>query len=269
MCFYKGLDAYGKVWLQFLFPLYIWMLTAIIIFSSHYSSLASRLTSTNAVQVLATLFLLSYTKILQIAITVLSSTTIVYPDGYTKSAWLYDGNVEFLVGKHIPLFVFTLLLITVFIFPYTFCLVGIQWLLRLSHYPIFFWIQRLKPFFDAYTGPYKINHRYWFGVLLIARVILLVIFSTTRENNPAVNILAITIISLALIVWLYFSKWVYKNQFVNILEVASLCNLCLTSIGILFEISRNGHSPAVIFTSSGIAFALFIMIVLYHTYIFK
>lgn len=95
------------------------------------------------------------------------------------------------------------------------------------------------------------------------------IFSTTRENNPAVNILAITIISLALIVWLYFSKWVYKNQFVNILEVASLCNLCLTSIGILFEISRNGHSPAVIFTSSGIAFALFIMIVLYHTYIFK
>ena len=89
-CFYNGLDAYVKVWLQFLFPFYIWTLVMMIIISSHYSSLVSRLSGRNAVQVLATLFLLSYTKIIQIAITVLSSTTIVYPDGYVKSVWLYE-----------------------------------------------------------------------------------------------------------------------------------------------------------------------------------
>ena len=59
-CFNKSLDAYGKVWLEFLFPFYIWMLTLVIIISSHYSSLASKLAGRNAVQVLATLFLLSY-----------------------------------------------------------------------------------------------------------------------------------------------------------------------------------------------------------------
>ena len=263
-CFYNGLDAYTKTWLQFLFPLYIWMLVTIIIISSHYSSLASRLSGRNAVQVLATLFLLSYTKILQIAITVFSSTTIVYPDGYIKSVWLYDGNVEFLGRKHAALFVVTTFLIVSFAVPYTLLLVTVQWLLKISHYRILFWVRRLKPLLDAYTGPYKINHRYWTGVLLIVRLIVLVIFSLIRENNPSINLLTITTISFALIVWLYFTKWVYTTRLNNILEVISLSNLCLTSTAIIFELSRNNRSPIVMYISSGVAFSLFIIIVLYH-----
>lgn len=95
-CLYDGLDAFTKTWLQFLFPIYIWILVIIIIISSHYSTRVSRISGNNAVQVLATLFLLSYTKLLRIIITVFSSTVIVYPDKFTKWVWLYDGNVEFL-----------------------------------------------------------------------------------------------------------------------------------------------------------------------------
>ena len=65
ICFYNGLDAYAKTWLQFLFPIYIWLL---VLISSHYSTRVSRLSGNNAVQVLATLFLLSYTKVLRIII---------------------------------------------------------------------------------------------------------------------------------------------------------------------------------------------------------
>ena len=81
-CFYNGLDANVKTWLQFLFPLYIWFMVIAIIVSSHYSTRASRLSGNNAVQVLATLFLLSYAKLLRIIITVFSSTQLVYPNGY-------------------------------------------------------------------------------------------------------------------------------------------------------------------------------------------
>ena len=265
-CFYNGLDAYVKVWLQFLFPFYIWTLVMMIIISSHYSSLASRLSGRNAVQVLATLFLLSYTKIVQIAITVFSSTTMVYSDGYVKSVWLYDGNIDFLSGKHVILFVFTMLLVIFFIFPYTLSLVTIQWLLKVSHYHVRIWVQKLKPFLDAYTGPYKISHRYWTGVLLIARIVLLVIFSLIQESNPPVNLLVIVIISFILILWLYFIQWVYVSSFINILEVVSLGNLCLTSVVILFDFSRNRDSPIPMYISSGIAFALFIMICIYHAF---
>ena len=62
VCFHQGLDSYTKTLYQLAFPLYICILVAVIIVSSHYSTRAARLSGTNAVQVLATLFLLSYTK---------------------------------------------------------------------------------------------------------------------------------------------------------------------------------------------------------------
>ena len=133
-CFYNGLDAYAKTWLQFVFPLYIWLMVITIIVVSHYSTTVSRLTPNNAHQVLATLFLLSYTKILQTVIMAFSFTVLVYPDGFVKRVWLYDGNVEFLAGKHIPLFTVTLLVFILLSVPYTLSLVNIQWLQRFSHY---------------------------------------------------------------------------------------------------------------------------------------
>ena len=69
-CFYDGFDAHAKTWFQFLFPIYIWLLVAVIIIASHYSTIASRVSGNNAVQVLDTLFLLSYAKLLRIIITI-------------------------------------------------------------------------------------------------------------------------------------------------------------------------------------------------------
>ena len=71
-CFYNGLDAYAKTIFQLAFPIYIFTLVGIVIVSSHYSTRAAKLSGTNAVQVLATLFLLSYSKLIRLVITVLS-----------------------------------------------------------------------------------------------------------------------------------------------------------------------------------------------------
>ena len=63
-CFYNGLDTYSKTWLQFVFPVYLWVLAGLMIIVSHYSQRFAKLLSNNPVSVLATLILLSYTKIL-------------------------------------------------------------------------------------------------------------------------------------------------------------------------------------------------------------
>ena len=198
-CFYDGLDAYAKTWLQFVFPIYIWLMVIIIITASHYSTRVSRVIPNNALQVLATLFLLSYAKILRTVIIVFSSTVLVYPDGFKKRVWLYDGNIEFFVGRHIPLCVVTLLLLILLSVPYTLSLVSIQWLQRISHYRLLFWVHRLMPLFDAHTGPYKHKHRYWTGLLLVVRVITLMIFTLNQTNHPAINLLTILVISVALV----------------------------------------------------------------------
>jgi len=67
-CFFDGMDAmdaYVKTWLQFVFPLYVWSLVCLIIIISKYSSKITRVFGSNPVAVLATLFLLSYAKLLR------------------------------------------------------------------------------------------------------------------------------------------------------------------------------------------------------------
>ena len=242
-CLYNGLDSYVETWLQFCFPMYMWLLITVIIVCSHYSTRVSKLCGKNAVQVLVTLLLLSYTKLLRLVIDVFSFTTISFPDGYTKAVWLYDGNIDFLKGKHIPLFITTLLLLILLSIPYTLSLVSIQCLLKISHYHIMFWVQRLKPFFDAYTGPYKVNHRYWTGLLLLVRIILLVVFSVNRSNDPTVSLLCITVFSFTLLAWLYFTGGLYESRLNNCLELFFVLNLGLTSTAILSDLVQTRNTP--------------------------
>ena len=258
-CFYDGFDSYIETWLQFCFPLYIWLLAIAIVISSHYSYRISRISSRNALQVLATLFLISYTKVLRLVIDVVSFTTLKYPDGYTKVVWLYDGNIDFMKGRHIPLFLVTLLLLCLLSLPYTASLFSIQLLLRMSHYRVMFWIHKLKPFFDAYTGPYRPNHRYWTGLLLVVRIVLLVIFSLYQNKNPTVSLLCTAVFSFVLLAWLYFTGWVYESLLNNCLEFMFLLNLALTSIATILS-----KRHEIIYTSTGIAFVVFVGIILYH-----
>ena len=263
-CLYDGLDSYTETWLQFCFPVYIWLLVIIIIVSSHYSIQASKLSGSNAVQVLATLFLLSYTKLLRIGIDVASFTTVTFPDGFTKIVWLYDGNIDFLKGKHVPLFLITILLLVLLSVPYTLSLVSIQWLFKISHYRVMFWVRRLKPLFDAYTGPYRANHRYWTGLLLLVRIVLLIIFSLNRNDNPTISYLCILLFTFILLTWFYFSGGIYESLLNNCLELTFLLNLGLSSSAILYELANNKRTSAPAYASTITTLCIFIGIVFYH-----
>ena len=140
-CFWDGLDAYGKVWLQLVFPVYIWAIIATVIFLSDRYTIAARLSGRNAVPVLATLFLLSYAKLLRFVVTVLAYTTLEYPDGTTLTVWLYDGNVGYLKGKHIPLFLTVLVVLLFLSIPYTLVLLFARCLQRKSSARVLFWVR--------------------------------------------------------------------------------------------------------------------------------
>ena len=266
-CLCSGLDAYTEVWLQFCFPLYIWLLAAIMIFLSRYSDRVSKLGGKNAVKVLATLLLFSYTKFFRLFVDVVSYTKITYPDGYTKSIWLYDGNVDYLKGKHVPLFIASILLLLLFIVPYTLLLLGIQWIHKISvpHYCFRRLIQGFKLLSDAYREPYKPSHSYWSGLLLLARVVLLITYSVDQSNGPNASLLITIILSSVLQVWMFFTKWVYKCSVINFLELLYLCNVGITSTVLLLELSTsNTHISTVVSISTGIIFLKFVLILIYH-----
>ena len=264
-CFYNGLDAYIKTWLQFAFPLYIWFIVITIIITAHHSTKISKLVGKNPVQVLATLFLLSYAKMLRTIITIFSSTTLTYPDGFVKRVWLYDGNVDFLKGKHLPLFIVALTFLIFVSIPFTAILLCIQWLQKISHINMIAWVTKLQPLFDAYTGPYKFKHRYWVGLLLLVRVCLFLVFSLNTYGDPTINLLAIIACMFTLFAYLSIIGGVYKLWWINLIESAFIMNLGLLSAAGLYKVAASvAITPIITSTSTGVAFVLLVAIVSYH-----
>ena len=70
--------------------------------------------------------------------------------------------------------------------PYTLL---IQWLRRISCLWILKWTMQFNPFYDAYFAPLKPKHQYWFGVLLIARGILFIMFASNFAIPQDINLL--------------------------------------------------------------------------------
>ena len=155
-CFSSHLDMFWKVLLQFAFPLYIWLvvLVAAIILLSRYSTVAARLSGSNSVPVLATLFLLSYAKVLATIIISFSFTSL-QAEKINPLVWLHDGNLRFLQGKHIALVVVSTLFALFYIIPLTLLLLFAPILRRAHKNRIVRLVQKLKPLLDAFQGPYK------------------------------------------------------------------------------------------------------------------
>ena len=97
-CLYDGMDIYVYSWFQFLFPFYFWLLVGSIILACKYSPSIAKRFGQNPVAVLATVLLMSYSKILQAIIVPLSSSSLKYynTSDYSEShqiIWLFEGSI--------------------------------------------------------------------------------------------------------------------------------------------------------------------------------
>ena len=279
-CFYKGMEPYGKTWLQFVFPVYIWAIVGLMIMVSRCSQKFANLLGNNPVSVLATLILLSYAKILRTLITVLTFANLEYQDNHTQRVWWYDANIGYFAGTHIPLFLVAVLIFLFLFLPYTLFLFIGQWLQAISHLRLFSWVNsaRLKAFMDAYHAPYKAKHRYWPGLLLMLRFVLYLVFAFTPKEGANINLLAILVVAGVLQLWMLVSGGVYKNWCLDALEGSFVLNL-IVLIGATYYIhiaffadplkseqNKIANQLAAGHTSVSIALATFIGILAYHIF---
>ena len=272
MCFFDGLTTYVKTWLQFVFPLYILALVGVMIIASNYSTRMTRLLGTNAVSVLATLVLLSYTKILRILITAFSFTTLTGSQDYHSVVWLADGNIKYFQPKHTILFLVALLVLLLLGVPYTITLTAAPWIQRSRFKWVSSLYNRFKPLFDAYMGPYKDRHRYWTGMLLLARVVLIVLFSSIANTNtvagPQLNLLLLSLSSFALF-GLTTTLKPYKKKLLNGLEIFHLMILFIFSSSNLYVSNigtGTGPRVCIYIVLVGICFLVFLGICVGHVW---
>ena len=263
-CFFDGLNAFTKTWLQFIFPFYIWTITGLIIVAAKYSTRLTNLLGNRAVPVMDTLFLLSYMKLLRTATSSLGvSTVIEYPQGTTSLVWAVDGNLSYFGYPHIFLFLVGLATLLFLWLPYTLLLLLMQWLRRLNHLS---WMMRYQPVFDAYFAPLKDKHHYWFGVQLLARGFLLVSFASVFAIHNTINMLLLQILATVLLYYMIIAR-PYKRRDISILQSSFLANLTFLSGFNFFALTQvesvqQRLKTIAIGVSIGVAFLQFCGIVL-------
>ena len=263
-CFVVGLTAYWKSWLQFVFPLYLWIIVGFMILLSRYSTKVTNILGNNTVHVLATLFLLSYAKLVRTIITALGVSVLRYKGHIMSIVWSFDGNLAYFSVEHSFLMFVALLAIVLLWLPYVCTLLAVPYLKRKSHLKCLRWINSWKPLYDAYFGPLKDKHHNWIGLLLIIRGGLLLLFTIASTSYPTLTILIMTLTSTLLLLYVSFVENVYKNKFLGLSENFALVNLVFLSSGTLYT-SAFARS-VIVQISVSLAFGQFVGIVIFHAW---
>ena len=261
-CFFVGLTAFWKTWLQYVFPVYT---AGLFFIGLRYSSNLSKLFGGRSVPTLATLLFLTSTKLLRTIITSLQLSHLTnYPSNLTTYVWSIDGNLEFGHFPHITLLLAAIASLLLLWLPYTMLLFLMQWLRRISHSKTSRWITKYKPVFDAYFAPLKDKHHYWFGVLLLTRGVLLLVSSLTANINPAVSLFLLLATATLLLCYMNHMQ-VYKKNSVLMLESAFLINLVLLVGGMLYYYRDTGNNQKAIlvYVSIAVAFIKFCGIIIW------
>ena len=260
-----------KTWLQFIFPGYVWFILILIIILSRYSSKIVQLVGRQSIPVLATMILLSYTKLIRTVFQVLHYTNIYCRgnNNVTLLRWYIDANVQYFKGCHLPLFLFSLAVLILIIVPYTFYLLTIPLFegplskymcccQKLIHY--------MKPFFDAYGGPYKDKCRFWTGFLLLVRVVLALVVSLDTQATISLDVLVSVLFA---IVSMYFLlRGIYRKLPLAYLEMSFILTLMFMAYVNVstqtFKMSESSNVLSVAMVS--VSCVVFCGIILYHVW---
>ena len=230
MCFYDGMDGYAKMWLQLAFPSYLMIIAFTLIIGSRHSTKLQTLTANRVLKVLATLFLLSYTKVLLTVCQVLFFFSSVnhLPSNHTTLVWSVDTGVvlfgvKFCILYSVCLIFFIILLIfnVVLLFPRT-----------VSRWSF---INYFKPLLDVYFSPYKPKYPYWTGLQLLMRSCFFALSALALNGN--ISLFIQTVLAVIVLCTHGIMK-PFKNKLNNFQE--SLVLLDLSVVYITAQYSTRG-----------------------------
>jgi len=227
----------------------------------HY--MRSGISTHSAVPVLATLILLSYSKLLRATISVFSFVTIYYSTKENNfstlqkfNAWQPDPNVKYLEGIHIALFLIALVFTVLFIFPLAFALTFPKIILRSKKLSYF------CPFLDCIYAPYKDHCRFWFGMRIIVLICISGLESYLFSNQLLLS--GVIIILFFALMQAYIHP--FKSTINNTLDLMFMGLFITLSVVVLYSypnISDTKQSIAINILG-GLAFLLFCFIMIFH-----
>ena len=227
LCFYSGMTFYAVAWLQLLFPVYLMLLVFTLSCLNWYTTLGGKIIGNRISEVASTVMLLTYAKLLSFVAKVLTYAKVDTSYGESKVVWLYDGNVPYFTGKHTILFVAALITLVCYLTPFA--------VLVLLTYPILLWHRTRKlavklglyHLLSNFQKPFKKSLRWWTGLLLLIRVLLVSLYQGNMLGNQSLSLIAIVTQGLCLMGTMWVLGSLYINKRTTAVESFYLSNLVL------------------------------------------
>ena len=256
-CFYNGMDDYAKAWLSLLNSFYFISIAFLLIVLSRYFGTVQRLTAQRALPVLATLILISYTKIVLTVCNVLFrySTITHLPSNKAELIWTTSTTTPLFGLKFSALFTVCIILLLILL-PFNVILLFTR---KLSYFKL---VVKLKPLLDTYFSAYKDKAYYWTGLLLLVRVIVYV-SSVLDEDTSFITIS----ILLAGLLCLHGIIQPFKNKFHNIQESVAIVNLLAVHAAKFYNKNFLGLNIPEILLIIGLVY--FIIAIIIHCLIYR
>ena len=280
ICLFDGMDMYAKIWIQLAFPAYMIFLVVMIIWVASCSEKFSNLLGKrHPVATLATVILLSYTKLLQTIITSFSYVALAYPNGTKKILWLPDASIEFSEHRFmLTALIGVGLVILIFGLAYTIIMFSWQWLLTYSDSRYLKWTKsaKLNHFVNCYHAPFNAKHRYWFGLLLLVRVFIYLVAAFSSSHEQPITLLATIIVMCSLLLYKTIRRIkIYRNLLINIVESSMYFNIAIFAVITLYTYNLSRYrsaedllklQTAAAYTSVGIVLIVLLAVLVVHTY---
>ena len=221
VCLYNGLNALIKTALQFIFPVYLWIIVLMLVIISKRSGFFANLTIHSSIQVLATLFFLSFAKLLHNVIDIIIPVHVQTPHG-EFTVWYVDGNISYWRNSgHVALFITGIITSIFYLLPFLLWTTCGSLLARRSR-----WIKKRRNLIDAYQGQYRDGWGWWFGARLWLLVCSNITYTVLRGNNPSL-LLLLHLVFLAPFTFIQVYYKPYRGKWVNIFDCVILIDLLL------------------------------------------
>jgi hypothetical protein len=118
--------------------------------------------------------------------------------------------------------------------------------------------------------PYTPKHRYWTGLLLIARVVLYLVAAVNVSNDPIIALTAVTFVVCCIVLLKAFVvNKRYRKWSLDMLETFFCLNILFCTIFTWYALGKeriHQEASAIAYTSVTITIAVLLLIILCHVY---
>ena len=121
-------------------------------------------------------------------------------------------------------------------------------------------------FMATYTFPYVPRHRYWTGMLLLARAILYLVAAANVSGDPQIQLISIIFVLTATVFLKFIATKIYKNSLIDIVDSFFYVNIIFLASFTSYNLSTGGNQDGVAYTSVCITILVTIFIILYHVH---